>query len=121
MRNAFRAPHHASPQQIIILRVLLHEALDELAFHDELDLLRAYGIERGAGELGADAAAAELRRHFGVDERDRIRRLAVDHEGGVAVDCELEPALRSVVAECFSHRGLSYFCLLYTSPSPRDS
>src|SRR5699024_11936558 len=48
--------------------------LDELAFHDELDLLRAYGIERGAGELGADAAAAELRRHF----RSEARRVGKD-------------------------------------------
>jgi len=49
-------------QQVVNFGVLRHIAADEFAFDRELAPLRPHRVERGAGEFGADALAAELRR-----------------------------------------------------------
>ena len=77
-------------QQVGIIRVLVDPGFDERALRDHLESIGPHLIQRAPDQRGADALAAEFRRHLGMDERDDAAGDFIIGRGDVAVDRELE-------------------------------
>src|SRR5216683_3212007 len=98
------------PQEVVELRMLAHVGRDEGALGGDLEPLRASPLEHAAHEGRTDAASPELRRDFGVDQRDDPRRQSVVEDSRVAIDIELEAVERGVVADAAGHGAYSAGC-----------
>src|SRR6186997_1399683 len=90
-------------EQIVVLSMLGHEVADEIAFHRQLAPLRPYRVQRRARKFGADAFPAELRRHLGMNQRDRAGGFSVGDDGGVSFNVEFKSFAGFVIAEVFGH------------------
>src|ERR1700756_2219345 len=77
--------------------MLADPGIDERAFGDHLQPRAAHLVECALHQLRANAAAAKLGRHFGVDEGDDIAVELVVGGGKIAVDHELEAVMGFVV------------------------
>jgi tetratricopeptide (TPR) repeat protein len=88
---------HLDLQEIRIIRVLVDPAFDERALRDHLHAVGAHLVERALDQPGADALAAEFRRHLGMDEGDDAVSDLVIGRGDMAVDREFVAMMRLVV------------------------
>src|SRR5258708_27287908 len=77
--------------------MLFNIGLYERAFRDHLQSIGPHLVERSFDQPGADALAAELRRHFGMDEGDDAVRCLVIGRGSMAVDVKFVALMRGVV------------------------
>ena len=84
-------------QQVRIFGMFFDVALHELAFRDHLQSIGPHLVERTPDQPGADAFAAKLWRHFGMDECDDAVGYLVIGRGNMAVDFKFVAAMRRVV------------------------
>src|SRR5258708_23809643 len=83
--------------------MLFNIGLYERAFRDHLQSIGPHLVERSFDQPGADALAAELRRHFGMDEGDDAVRCLVIGRGSMAVDVKFVALMRWVVGNRVVH------------------
>ena len=76
-----------------------HVLADERAARLDLEPLGARFVERAAHELRGDAAALQVRRRLGVEERHHAAVEAVVGDGGAGLGVELEAGEGGVVAD----------------------
>src|SRR6516164_4847627 len=98
----WRACKRSCSQEIRIVRVLADPGLHEWALSDDLQPLRTNLVERALHESGADALAAELRRHLGMHEGNHAAVPLVVGRGQMAVDLQLI-AMMGIVVDDFVH------------------
>ena len=92
--------------------------------------MKSTGIVRKVDELGRIVLPIELRRTLGIEEKDRIE-IFVDGESIIlrkyqpaCIFCDNAKDIinykgKNICPDCI--RAMNENCLLYTSPSPRDS
>src|ERR1043166_4300796 len=106
------ATHYGTPalkalsQQIAELGVLAQIGGHERAAAFHLEPLRAHPFERAAHQGRTEPAATQCVRNFRVRDDDAPGRRAVNGNGDLPLDLELEPARRRVVAH------LAHACLV---------
>src|SRR4051812_19057583 len=83
--------------------MLCDEAGDEAAARRDLHAPRTRLLQCRLHDLPADAALAQMPRHFGMREEEHAIGAAVVHEGNAAVDVELEAGEGGVVANGRRH------------------
>ena len=77
--------------------MLFDVGLYERALGDHLQSIGPHLVERTLDQPGADAFAAKLWRHFGMDERDDAVFCLVIGRGSMAVDVKFVALMRTVV------------------------
>ena len=103
----------ANTADISELPHLLREQ-DRVVFGDSGDVNdRLKRAARSAGVLWGVALKAKPKRKLGASQKRRNRRLS-------SIRCRVEHGFR-VIKRRFGYTRVRYNCLLYTSPSPRDS
>src|SRR6266852_1261404 len=90
-------------QQVRILGMLFNVGLYERALRDDLQSIGPHLVERTLDQPGADAFAAELWRHFGMDECDDAVGYLVIGRGDMAVDLKFVAVMRRVVGNRVVH------------------
>src|SRR6266516_4916242 len=90
--------------------MLFNVGLYELAVGDHLQSIGAHLVERALDQPGADAFAAKLWRHFGMDECDDAVGYLVIGRGNMAVDIKFVAVMCSVVGNRVVHIIQSSLC-----------
>src|SRR6266446_7740054 len=114
-------------QQVRVLGMLFNVGLYERALRDHLQSIGPHLVERTLDQPGADAFAAELWRHFGMDECDDAVRYLVIGRGNMAFDAKFVAVMRWVVGNRVVHinqflavsPGVPFSDLLQTTKSRR--
>src|SRR6266481_2828197 len=83
--------------------MLFDVGLYERALRDHLQSIGPHLVERSLDQPGADAFAAELWRHFGMDECDDAVGYLVIGRGNMAVDVKFVAVLYRVVGNRVVH------------------
>src|SRR6266403_3670388 len=83
--------------------MLFNVGVYERALGDHLQSIGSYLLERALDQPGADAFAAELWRHFGMDECDDTIRHPVISRGNMAFDLKFVAVMRRVVGNRVVH------------------
>src|SRR5882757_3524184 len=92
--------------EILVFGMVGDPGFDERADRDHLHALGPDLIKRAPNESWADALAAKLRGHLGMDETDHIALELVIGNSEMTIDHQLETMMRAVVDDITHERPL---------------